>query len=96
MSFGNKLGRGLGTLGALAVEGAVRGASAAGQFGADVVEGTQQGYEEKHAALQITRAQAKAQREAGLAALRAAHIAVQNPAAVTMVAAPARRARAAV
>ena len=64
MSFGNTLGRGIGKLGALTVEGAVRGASAAGQFGADVVEGAQQGYDEKHAALLISREQRKVEREA--------------------------------
>lgn len=88
MSFGNKLGRGIGSLGALALEGAVRGASAAGQFGADVAEGAQQGYEEKHAQLLVTRAAAKASREAKLLALRQAHAAAQNPAVMAVAAEP--------
>ena len=88
MSLGNKLGRGIGTLGAFAVEGAVRGASAAGQFGADVVEGASQGYTEKHAALLVTRAQQKVAREAALKALRDAHTAAQLPAPMAVAAEP--------
>lgn len=86
MSFGNKLGRGLGVIGALAVEGAVRGATGLGQFGSDVVDGAQTGYDEKHAALLITRAQRVAEMKAKRDALVAAHIAAMNPG--PMVAAP--------
>lgn len=88
MSFGNKLGRGIGTLGAFALEGAVRGASAAGQFGSDVIEGAQQGYDEKHAVLLVNRAQQKVAREAALLALRTAHNVAQNPAVMAVVAEP--------
>lgn len=88
MSFGNKLGRGIGTVGAFAVEGAVRGASAAGKFGADVVEGAGQGYAEKHSALLIARAQQKVAREAALLTLRTAHTLAQNPAVMAVVAEP--------
>ena len=92
MSFGNTLGRGIGKLGALAVEGAVRGATGLGQFGADVVEGAQQGYDEKHAALLISREQAKVAREAKLKALRDAHTLAQNPGPMVVVAQPTKRA----
>ena len=61
MSFGNKVGRALGTAGALIVEGSVRGAQGLGSFGADVVAGAEQGYTLKSVAL-------KAQREANIAA----------------------------
>lgn len=94
MSFGNTLGRGIGKLGALAVEGTVRGATGLGQFGADVVEGAQQGYDEKHAALLISREQAKLAREAKLKALRDAHTLAQNPAPMVAVAQPKRTAKA--
>ena len=59
-SLGLTIGRGIGKLGALAVEGAVRGAYASGQFATDVAEGAQQGYDERHAQLLITRAQKRA------------------------------------
>lgn len=81
-SFGITLGRGLGSLGALAVEGAVRGAAGLGQFGADVAEGAQAGYDEKHAALLISREAGIAKRKATLEALKLAHIAAMNPAPV--------------
>lgn len=79
MSFGNKLGRGLGVIGALAVEGAVRGAEGLGQFGSDVVDGAQRGYDEKHAALLITREQQRVAMKAKREALAAAHVAAMNP-----------------
>lgn len=62
-SLGLTIGRGIGKLGALAVEGAVRGAYASGQFAQDVAEGAQQGYDERHAQLLISRA---AKRDAAL------------------------------
>lgn len=73
MSLGNKLGRSLGVLGALAVEGAVRGATGLGQFGSDVVDGAEVGYAEKHAALLVTREQAKADRDARIKLAQAEH-----------------------
>lgn len=87
-SFGITLGRGLGKIGALAVEGAVRGAYNAGQFGADVVEGTQQGYAERHAQLLISRA---AKRDAALKqreALKVAHTAAMSATDMAAVAEP--------
>lgn len=77
-SFGITLGRGLGKIGALAVEGAVRGAYASGQFATDVAEGAQQGYDERHAQLLISRA---AKRDAALKqreALKVAHTAAMS------------------
>jgi hypothetical protein len=85
-SFGHTLGRGLGIAGALALEGVVRTAYGAGQFGKDVAEGAEQGAREKHAQLLITRAQ---KREAALKAREA--LKVQHDAAMasaTMVVAP--------
>lgn len=90
MSFGNKLGRGLGIVGALAVEGAVRGAEGLGQFGADVVDGAQRGYEEKHAALLITREQQRVRLAAERAARIAAHQAAMNPGPMVAVATPVK------
>lgn len=90
MSFGNKLGRGLGIVGALAAEGAVRGAEGLGQFGADVVDGAQRGYEEKHAALLITREQQRAEMKAKREALAAAHVAAMNPGPMVAVATPVK------
>lgn len=75
MSFGNKVGRVLGTAGALIVEGSVRGATGLGQFGADLVEGTEQGYAEKHAALLVSREAARIATEKRRAAALAAHTA---------------------
>jgi hypothetical protein len=79
MSLGNKLGRSIGVLGALAVEGAVRGATGLGQFGSDVIDGAELGYTEKHAALLITREQAKADRDARIAAAQAEHKVAMKP-----------------
>lgn len=76
-SFGLTIGRGIGKLGALAVEGAVRGAYASGQFATDVAEGAQQGYDERHAQLLISRAQ---KRDAALKAREA--LKVQHDAAM--------------
>lgn len=73
MSIGNKLGRAIGATGALLVEGSVRGASGLGRFGADVVAGAEEGYDEKRAALLITRAANEVKRKAAMEALKAAH-----------------------
>jgi len=80
MSIGIKLGRALGAVGALAVEGAVRGAAATGGFAVDVMEGAELGYAEKHAQLLITRAAADERRRALLAAKRAEHAVAMTPA----------------
>ena len=69
MSIGIKLGRGLGSLGAIAVHGAVKGVEGLGQFGSDVVTGVEQGYEAKSAYLAQPAEVRKAQREAARAAL---------------------------
>lgn len=87
-SFGITLGRGLGKIGALAVEGAVRGAYASGQFATDVAEGAQQGYDERHAQLLISRA---AKRDAALKqreALKVAHTAAMSATDMVVVSEP--------
>jgi hypothetical protein len=89
MSFGNKLGRGLGVIGALAVEGAVRGATGLGQFGSDVVDGAQTGYDEKHAALLITRAAREAKIKALMEERRVAAQVAMNALTMPVVAEPA-------
>lgn len=99
MSIGNKFGRALGSLGAYAVEGAVRGANAAGQFGKDALEGAETGYADKHAELLVSRAAGIARRDAMLATrraeLQAQHAAVMAtaPDAPVAVAPKARRAK---
>lgn len=101
MSIGNKFGRALGSLGAYAVEGAVRGANAAGQFGKDALEGAETGYADKHAELLVSRAAGIARRDAMLAArraeLQAQHKAVMaaSPDAPVVVVAKKRAAKAA-
>jgi hypothetical protein len=82
-SFGITLGRGIGKLGALAVEGAVRGAYASGQFAQDVAEGAQQGYAERHAQLLITREQKRVEAQKAREALKLQHSAAMT--ATTMV-----------
>ena len=82
MSFGLKVGRAIGKSAALVGEGAVRGAQGLGQFGNDVLEGTQQGFEQQRALNLINRAKADAVRAEKLAAAKAAL------AAQPMVAAP--------
>ena len=101
MSIGNKFGRALGFLGAYAVEGAVRGANAAGQFGKDALEGAETGYADKHAELLVSRAAGIARRDAMLATrraeLQAQHAAVMAtaPDAPVVVVAKKRAAKAA-
>ena len=72
MSFGTKTGRALGTIGALAVHGVVRGATGLGSFGSDLVAGADVAYTEKSAALDAAwtakLAQRKLDRDAALAA----------------------------
>ena len=87
-SLGLTIGRGIGKLGALAVEGAVRGAYASGQFATDVAEGAQQGYDERHAQLLISRA---AKRDAALKqreALKVAHTAAMSATDMVVVSEP--------
>lgn len=87
-SLGLTIGRGIGKLGALAVEGAVRGAYASGQFATDVAEGAQQGYDERHAQLLISRA---AKRDAALKqreALKLQHDAAMASANMVVVSEP--------
>lgn len=71
MSFGIKVGRAVGVIGALAVEGAVRGATGLGGFAQDVATGAELGYTEKHAELLLTRAAKEAERKAKIAAYAA-------------------------
>lgn len=73
MSLGLKLGRAIGAGAALVVEGSVRGANGLGRFGADVVAGTEEGYEKRHAQLLVSRAAKTAARDAALAAARQQH-----------------------
>ena len=54
-SIGTNLGRAVGKLGALAVEGGIRGASALGTFGEDALAGVESGYTEKAATLKASR-----------------------------------------
>lgn len=79
-SFGHKLGRGLGVVGALALEGAVRGATGLGQFGADVVDGAELGYAERHAQLLVTREEKRVAALAAREALKLQHAVVMTPA----------------
>lgn len=71
MSFGIKVGRAIGAGAALAVEGAVRGATGLGGFAAEVAQGCETGYADKRELLLIDRAERDAKREA----LKAAYIA---------------------
>lgn len=71
MSFGIKVGRAVGAGAALAVEGAVRGATGLGGFAAEVAQGCETGYADKRELLLIDRAERDAKREA----LKAAYIA---------------------
>lgn len=72
MSFGIKTGRAVGIVAAFAVEGVVRTALAAGEFGKDAVEGCEQGFVEKHSELLADREERLAERNRKLAAIRAA------------------------
>lgn len=73
MSIGTKVGKAIGITAALAVEGAVRGATGLGRFGEDVMAETSASYERKSAQLLITRQAAAQKREALLAAAKAQH-----------------------
>lgn len=94
MTFGTKVGRAIGVVGALAVEGTVRGATGLGRFGQDVVAGAEAGYTERSAQLRITREAKTAARNAALAAL-AAPVAMPMAPATVEPAPVARRRRAA-
>lgn len=76
MSIGSKFGRAVGIAGALVVEGAVRTATAAGQFGEDALKGAEDGFAEKRVELLASRAvaaeAAKARREEALRQHKAA------------------------
>jgi hypothetical protein len=74
-SLGLKLGRAVGTIGAYAVEGAVRGFHHAGQFGEDVVTGADVAYTEVGARLVASREEAYAKADAARAAHAKAHTA---------------------
>ena len=87
VSFGTTLGRGIGKLGALAVEGAVRSGQNLGQFGEDVLAGTESGYVEQAALL-------KANRDAKLAARDLVLAQHKASVAVVAVAGKGRRATA--
>ena len=65
---GIKLGRFIGRTGAYALEGVVRIAEGSGRFGADVLTGVEEGYEEQRVKLLAQRAAAAAKRDALLAA----------------------------
>lgn len=90
MSFGTKVGRAIGSAGALFVEGAVRGGNGLGRFATDVVDGVEVGYAEKHAALLVTRAQKDAARKDRLEAAKAAHALTMSAPAAPV--APTKRA----
>lgn len=87
-SLGLTIGRGIGKLGALAVEGAVRGAYASGQFATDVAEGAQQGYDERHAQLLISRAAKRAAALKQREALKLQHDAAMASANMVVVSEP--------
>jgi hypothetical protein len=86
MSFGIKLGRGIGAVGALAVHGVLKGVENAGTFGADVVQGVGEGYDAKTAFLALSPEQRKA-----LVETKRAEIAAQRRAPIEV---KARRAKA--
>lgn len=95
MSFGIKVGRGIGALAAYAGEGVVRGAVGLGRFGEDVIEGTEQGYTEKSAALLVSREKRAAAAQARRDAYLAQHALTMAPAAEPVVpAATARKVKA--
>lgn len=92
MSFGHKVGRGLGNLAAFTVDMSIRGASAAGQFGEDVAAGAQEAYVESSAEREVRREANKVKMAAERAALIAAHkakmAAPMVPVAEPVIAAP--------
>ena len=95
-SIGIKLGRGLGKIGALAVEGAFLTATSAGKFGADVVTGVETGYVETREQLVERRIASAKKRSEDLAAALAMHKLAMEPAPTVSTPAPksAKRARA--
>lgn len=96
-SFGHKLGRGLGNLGAFAVDVSIRGATGLGQFGEDVAAGATEAYVESSAEREARREANKAAQAVQRAALVAAHKAkMEAPVAapIAVVPAVAKRAKA--
>ena len=71
MSFGLKTGRACGIVAAFAVEGVVRTALAAGEFGRDAAAGAEAGFVQKHSELLVDREQRIADKSAKLKALKA-------------------------
>ena len=97
MSLASSLGRGIGRVGAYAVEGVVRGAAYSGDFATELVANVELGYAEQHAALLVTRAQQDAVRKERIAARKAELAVTQaaNPAPVPVpVAVAPKRAKA--
>lgn len=90
-SIGIKLGRGLGKVGALAVEGVFLTATSAGKFGADVVTGVETGYAEKREQLVERRIASAKKRSADLAEALAAHKLAMEPAVEPATPAPAMK-----
>lgn len=90
-TVGVVIGRGIGRLGAYALEGAVRSAQGAGRFGADIVTGAETGYAEQREVLLTSRAKLALDREAKkaayLAALTAPAVETVAPVATTQKAA---------
>ena len=86
MSIGIKLGRAIGTVGAYALEGAVRGAQGAGTFAQEVAHGAEVGYVEAHERLVAQRAERAAKNAAQLAEIKAQLVSrVEPPPASVMV-----------
>jgi hypothetical protein len=73
MSVANKIGRGLGTVGALAVEGVVRAAYFSGEFATEVATAAEEGFVEKRIELLDRREALIAEHKAKVEARKAAH-----------------------
>ena len=71
MSFGLKTGRAVGIVGAYAVEGVVRAALSAGEFGRDAAAGAEAGFVQKHSELLVDREARIAAKSAALKAPKA-------------------------
>lgn len=94
MSAGSKFGRAVGIAGAFVVEGAVRTALSAGQFGQDAFKGAEEGFVEKHTELLGGREQwladAAAKREIAVREHRA-RLAIARAEPTAEVAVPVKR-----
>jgi hypothetical protein len=88
MSIGIKLGRAIGTVGALTAHGVVAGFEGLGEFGGNVVTGIEEGYDEKSAYLALPVDQRRA--------LKAEAQALKAQRAAPIGAAPSRKAAKAV